>query len=308
MDGSLEQLALYAEMEAAGELTLRINVPLSVTPATAIADLDEAIAMRDVYLSNRVRSTCAKFFMDGVIESYTALMLDPYADKPGNIGKAIFEAGPFTELALACDRLGLQLITHAIGDGAVRRTLDAYAAVQAAHGRRDSRHRIEHVELLHPADLPRFQALGVIASMQPLHEVVSEPGQLWAKNVGEAHWGWGFPWQSLRTSGAHLVFGSDWPVVTQNPYRGMQAALARKPWSLERELPVQTQTLADTLATYTRDGAYAEFQEGIKGELRRGLLADLVLLRGDLEKTPVEAVSQMSAALTISGGRMVYEA
>ena len=88
----------------------------------------------------------------------------------------------------------------------------------------------------------------------------------------------------------------------------MQAALARKPWSLERELPVQTQTLADTLATYTRDGAYAEFQEGIKGELRRGLLADLVLLRGDLEKTPVEAVSQMSAALTISGGRMVYEA
>jgi predicted amidohydrolase YtcJ len=308
MDGSLEQLALYAEMEAAGELTLRINVPLSVTPGTVIADLDEAIAMRDAYLSNRVRSTCAKFFMDGVIESYTALMLDPYADKPGDTGKAIFEAEPFTKLALACDRLGLQLITHAIGDGAVRRTLDAYAAVQAAHGRRDSRHRIEHVELLHPADLPRFQALGVIASMQPLHEVVSEPGQLWAKNVGEARWGWGFPWQSLRTSGAHLVFGSDWPVVTQNPYLGMQAALARKPWSTALDLPVQTQSLEDTLAAYTRDGAYAEFQEGVKGELRRGLLADLVLLTGDLENTSVAEVGQMSAALTISGGHVVYEA
>jgi predicted amidohydrolase YtcJ len=246
--------------------------------------------------------------MDGVIESYTALMLDPYADKPGDTGKAIFEAEPFTELALACDRLGLQLITHAIGDGAVRRTLDAYAAVQAAHGRRDSRHRIEHVELLRPADLPRFQALGVIASMQPLHEVVSEPGQLWAKNVGEARWGWGFPWQSLRTSGAHLVFGSDWPVVTQNPYLGMQAALARNPWSTALDLPVQTQSLEDTLAAYTRDGAYAEFQEGVKGELRRGLLADLVLLTGDLENTSVAEVGQMSAALTISGGHVVYEA
>jgi len=306
MNGNLEELSLYADMAAAGELTLRINVPFSVTPATPLAALHEAIAMRDAGLSNQVRSTGVKFFMDGVVESYTALLLEPYADKPGDCGKAIFEADHFTQMVTACDRLGLQVITHAIGDAAIRRTLDGYAAALQSNGRRDSRHRIEHVELLHPADLPRLRELGVIASMQPVHETVSEPGQLWAKNVGEARWGWGFPWQALRTSGVHLVFGSDWPVVTQNPYGGMHAALARTPWL--PHLPVQRQSLHDTLAAYTRDGAYAEFQEGHKGQLRPGMLADLVLLDQDITTTPVPAVKAIKARLTVFDGRIVYTA
>jgi predicted amidohydrolase YtcJ len=304
MNGNLEELALYAAMEEAGELTLRINVPCSVTPAPSPEALSEAIVMRDTYLSSMVHSTGVKFFMDGVVESYTALLLEAYADQPGNLGKAIFEAEQFTCLATAADSLGLQIMVHAIGDGAIRRTLDGYEQAQRVNGRRDSRHRIEHVELLHPNDLPRFRELGVVASMQPLHETVSVPGQLWAKNVGKQRWRWSFQWQTLRASGAPLVFGSDWPVVTQNPYLGIQAALARQLWA--PGLPVQILSLHDTLAAYTRDAAYAEFQEGVKGQLRRGMLADMALLAGDIEATPVNEMGQMSAALTMVGGKTVY--
>ncbi len=306
MNGDLNELACYADLEAAGELTLRVNVPFSVTPDTPPEALAEAVTMRDAYMSSMVRSTGVKFFMDGVVESGTALLLEPYAGQPGYCGQAIFEAEQFNHLAAAADRLGLQIMVHAIGDGAVRRTLDGYAYAQRVNGRRDSRHRIEHIELLHPADLPRFCELGVVASMQPLHETVSVPGQLWAKQVGERRWGCGFPWQTLRASGAPLVFGSDWPIVSQNPYLGLQAALTRQPWA--PGLPEQKQSLADALAAYTRDAAYAEFQEGVKGQLRRGMLADLVLLADNIETMPREAIKGLSAALTMVGGRIVYEA
>src|SRR5262249_20804323 len=251
------------------------------------------------------RGGCVKFFMDGVVEACTALLLDDYADEPGNCGTAIFSAEQFTRLATEADRLGLQIAVHAIGDAAVRRALDGFAHAERGNGRRDSRHRIEHIELLHPDDLPRFHELGVTASMQPLHAAVSEPGQAWARRVGLDRWARGFPWQTLRESGAHLVFGSDRPVVTQNPFLAMRAAMARQPWAPGQ--PQQAQTLEATLAAYTRDAAYAEFQEGVKGQLRAGLLADLALLSGDIETTPIEQLADMTASLTVCNGRIVYE-
>jgi predicted amidohydrolase YtcJ len=308
MDGDARQMARYAELEDRGELTLRVYIPYLVTPETPPAALAEAVAMRGMQ-TDMVRSGCVKFFMDGVVESYTALMLDDYADSVGNRGTSIFSAEQFTDLATEADRLGLQIAVHAIGDGAVRRTLDGFAHAQRANGQRAQgaprRHRIEHIEVLHLDDLPRFKQLGVIASMQPLHAAVSAPGQVWAQRVGVERWGRSFPWQTLRESGAHLVFGSDWPVVTQNPFLGMQAALARQPWADGQ--PLQAQTLEATLAAYTRDAAYVEFQEGIKGQLCAGMLADLVLLSGDLETTPTEALAEMTVALTICDGRIVYE-
>jgi predicted amidohydrolase YtcJ len=187
----------------------------------------------------------------------------------------------------------------------VRRTLDGYQLAQQRNGRRDSRHRIEHIELLHLDDLPRFQQLGVIASMQPLHAALSAPGQIWASCIGEARWGRAFPWQTLRAAGVHLAFGSDWPVVTQNPFTGIHAALARQPWAPGQ--PAQAQSLFDTLAGYTRDAAYSEFQEGLKGQLRPGYYADLVLLSGDIETAPVEKIVEMQVAMTIVNGKVVYD-
>jgi predicted amidohydrolase YtcJ len=304
MDGDMAQMTRYLALEDRGELTLRISVPYSANPETAPESLREGLAMQAA-ATTMVRGGRVKFFMDGVIESGTALLLDDYAGQPGNCGAAIFSAEQFTPLATEADRLGLQIAVHAIGDAAVRRTLDGLAHAQRVNGRRDSRHRIEHIELLHPDDLPRFAELGVTASMQPLHAAVSEPGQAWARQTGVERWGRGFPWQTLRESGARLVFGSDWPVVTQNPFLSMQVALARVPWAPGQ--PRQAQTLEATLAAYTRDAAYAEFQEVVKGQLRAGMLADLALLSGDIETTPVEQLAGMTAALTVCNGQIVYE-
>jgi len=306
MDGNAEDLARYAALEDVGELTLRIYVPYSVTPHTPLEALAEAAALRDAYSSDMVRSGCAKFFMDGVIESYTALLLDDYADRPGHRGGALFSAEHFTRMATEADRLGLQIFVHAIGDGAVRRTLDGYEAARRAHGPRDSRHRVEHIELIHPDDLPRFAQLGVIASMQPLHAPPAAlDADVWLARVGGSRWQLGFAWQTLREAGAHLAFGSDWPVVTQNPMLGVHRALNRRLWS--PGLPDQRQTLADTLIAYTRDAAYAEFQEHQKGTLRAGRLADMALLSEDIFAAPADQIERVRPVLTMCDGRIVYE-
>jgi predicted amidohydrolase YtcJ len=306
MDGNAQDLALYAALEDVGELTLRLYVPTSVTPHTPLEALAEAAALREPYQSDRVRSGCVKFFMDGVIESYTALLLSDYADRPGYRGGALFSAEHFTRMAVEADRLGLQIFAHAIGDAAVRRTLDGYEAAQRANGRRDARHRVEHIELIHPDDLQRFAELGVIASMQPLHAPpAASDSDVWPARVGASRWGRSFAWQTLRQAGARLAFGSDWPVVTQNPMRGLHMALNRQPWW--PGLPEQRQTLEAALIAYTRDAAYAEFQEHQKGQLRAGMLADLVLLSEDIFAVPVEQIDQVWPVLTMCDGQIVYE-
>jgi predicted amidohydrolase YtcJ len=176
--------------------------------------------MREMNPVGMARGGAAKFFMDGVIESYTALLLDDYEGRPGYRGDANFSAEHFTRMATEADRLGLQIFVHAIGDAAVRRTLDGFEAAQRTNGRRDSRHRVEHSELIHPDDLPRFKELSVIASMQPLHAPLTATGaDVWPVRVGASRWDRSFAWRSLRAAGATLAFGSDWPVVSQNPMR-----------------------------------------------------------------------------------------
>lgn len=309
MDGNAEQIGLYAAMEDAGEMTLRVYVPYSVTPETPVEALAEAVAWRNAYQSDLVRAGALKFFMDGVIESYTALLLEGYTDRPGYLGDANYSAEHFNRLAIEAERLGLQMFVHAIGDGAVRRTLDGYEAAQRANPQRAfgaGRHRVEHIELIHPADIPRFAALGVIASMQPLHAPKDAGGSdVWPLRVGHERWPLSFAWQTLREAGARLAFGSDWPVVSPSPLLGVQAAVTRHPWAPGQ--PEQRQTLADTLAAYTRDAAYAEFQENVKGTLRPGCLADLVLLSEDIESIRPENIGQVEPLMTLCDGRVVHE-
>jgi predicted amidohydrolase YtcJ len=300
-------LALYAALEDVGELTLRIYCPYSITPDTPVSALTEAVTMRQTFQSGMVRSGCVKFFMDGVIETYTGLLVDDYPDQPGNRGGALYSAEHFNRMATEADKLGLQIFVHATGDGAVRRTLDGYAAARQANGPRDSRHRIEHIELIHPDDVPRLAELGVIAAMQPAHVPFQTPNDpdIWPNRVGQERWSNSFSWQTLREAGAILAFGSDWPVATQNPLRGFQAAINRQPWL--PGLPEERQSLPDTIAAYTRDAAYAEFQEQHKGQIKAGMLADLVLLDSDLFTLPPEAIAQVRPVLTICDGRLVYE-
>ncbi|MCB0183490.1 MAG: amidohydrolase family protein, partial [Caldilineaceae bacterium] len=207
--------------------------------------------------------------------------------------------------AVEADRLGLQIFVHACGEGAVRRTLDGYAHARAVNGPRDSRHRVEHIETLHPADLPRFAALGVIASMQPLHSPITRhDAEVWPLRAGEERWPLSFAWQTIRETGAQLAFGSDWPVVTLNPLHGFYAALNREPWVDGH--PQQRQNLAQVIDGYTRAAAYAEFMENEKGMIRAGLLADLVLFAEDLFAVQHEEIGRLLPQMTICDGRVVW--
>jgi predicted amidohydrolase YtcJ len=267
--------------------------------------LQEAVAWKQQFQGSYLRVGGVKLFMDGVIESHTALMVDDYADQLGNQGSALFSAEQFNRIAAEADHLCLQIAVHCIGDGAVKRTLDGYEQALRQNGRRDSRHRIEHIEVIHPPDIARFAELGVIASMQPLHAALSaNVDDVWRIYAGEARWPLSFPWQTLRDAGARLVFGSDWPVVTLDPMQGFAAALNRQPWAPGH--PEQCQTLEQIIRGYTCDAAYVEFQEHAKGMIRTGMLADLVLLSENIFTTPHEEMARVQPVLTICDGKIVY--
>jgi predicted amidohydrolase YtcJ len=308
MDGDAAQLARYAAVAARGDLSLRVYMAYSVRPHTPWAALaEEAAVLAGHYRAGMVRCRSVKYFMDGVIDSFTGFMLEPYALRPDSCGDVLWSAADFNRYAIESDRLGLQIVVHAIGDAAIRRTLDGFAAARAANGPRDNRHRIEHIELLHPADLPRFRELGVVASMQPLHATRPERNYFlyWAEVVGRRRWRDAFPTRELHAAGAPLVFGSDWPIVSMNPFRGLEAAANRQPWA--EGLPGQALPLADVLTAYTRTPAWVEFQEEAKGQLRPGMLADLVLLDRDLFRLEGEALATARPVLTVCDGRVVHD-
>ena len=307
MDGEMEQGELYAAIEEMDGLTLRVYLPFWVKPGMSVAYMEEqATQMRDRFQSGLLRSNCVKFFMDGVYESYTAVSVNAYPDQPDNHGEPIWDSSTFAEFASAADKLGLQIFVHACGDGAVRRVLDGYATAEARNGQRDSRHRIEHIEIIQPEDVPRFKELGVIASMQPLHSPLLENDpEIWVTRIHKTDWDQAFAWRTLRDAGATLAFGSDWPVVSLNPMLGLYAALNRKPWQPGHN--PHTQTLAEAIEGYTRDAAFAEFQEDKKGQIKVGMWADLVLLSNDIFALPAEALKEVSVELTVCDGQVVFE-
>ena len=231
MDDEDKRVDRYSLLESSKELTLRIDYPLSITPDSKLTDLHQVAKWQKEIQSKYLHFGRVKLFMDGVIESTTALMVESYAHL-SSLGDALFTAEHFNQIAVEADKLGLQISVHAIGDGAVKRTLDGYELAQTNNSKRDSRHRIEHIEVLHPSDLHRFKQLGVIASMQPLHAPQPHRGQylFWMECTGEHRYEWSFPWQTLRQAGATLAFSSDYPVVTMNPFLGIDAAINRQPW------------------------------------------------------------------------------
>ena len=234
------------------------------------------------------------------------MSLNGYPDQPHTFGVPIFDAEHYVRMVTEADRLGLQVITHACGDGAVRRVLDGYEAVQKRNGRRDSRHRVEHIEMIHLDDAPRFAQLDVIASMQPLHSPLQENDpDVWSRRVREEDWDRAFAWRTIRDAGARLVFGSDWPVALPDPLQGIAAALNRQPWRPGQH--AHNQTLEEAIAAYTRDAAYAEFQEEQKGQIRAGMLADLVLLTDNIFAVPKKDIAAVRVAMTVCDGRIVYQ-
>lgn len=306
MNGDMEEMLAYAALEDSGEMNMRVYVPYHVKPETKEEELKEAAEMAKIQM-DYVRGGAAKFFMDGVWESYTAFNIDPYADDPSvGIVAPIFSLEHFVRMASLCDKMGMQIAVHACGDGAVRQTLDGYEAIQKANGKRDSRHRVEHIEVCQPEDMPRFKELGVIASMQTSHSPFSlEDDVVWTKRTGPQRWHISFPWRDLKNAGAHLSLGSDWTVAPFDPMVNIYVALNRK--KLAEENPNQNLTLEECIIGYTRDAAYVEFKENEKGQLKEGYLADLVLFSHDLFEVKPEEIMSAKAVLTMIDGRIVFE-
>jgi len=212
----------------------------------------------------------------------------------------------------ALDKHGIQVFTHAIGDRAVRLALDAYEDAAKANGTHDMRHRIEHIETITAQDIPRFGKLGVIASYQPLHaEPNDDTLKVWTRNAGPDRASRGWTWRSVAKSGGHLAFGSDWPVVTLNPWHGVQNAVTRQTQEGKPEggwLPGERVSLEQAIEGYTLGAAFAGHRETSEGSLEEGKLADLIILDQDLFKIAPSDIHKINVLLTMVGGKVVYEA
>ncbi len=307
MDGNFYTMELLSTLEAEGELICRTEVPFHYKSGDTLDRFREAEEMRRRWDSDRLWCGRVKMFMDGVVESHTALMLRPY---PGSdhVGDAVFEPEHFNQACIEADRRGFQIATHAIGDLAVRRTLDGYQAARDVNGARDARHRIEHIETLHADDLPRFAQMGVVASFQPGHAPFGHvyPATAIDPHLHDEQKPLAYAWQTLRESGARVVFSTDWPVIRIDVMATLRAAVAPlrlpPPWSDQR------QSLTDALASCTRDNAWVEFNEHRKGRLASSFMADIVVMRDDLEALDPDCFETTGAAFTVSGGRVIFEA
>jgi predicted amidohydrolase YtcJ len=305
MNGDMDELMAYAALEDAGEMNIRVYVPYHVKPEAIEENLKEAAEMAKVQM-DYVRGGAAKFFMDGVWESYTAFNVNPYADAPETKVEPIFSLDHFVRMASICDKMGMQIAVHACGDAAVRQTLDGYESIQKSNGRRDSRHRVEHIEVCQQVDMPRFKELGVIASMQTSHAPPNlTDDAVWTKRVGELRWGISFAWRSLKEAGAPMCFGSDWTVAPFDPMINLWVGMNREPW--QPSDPNQRLTLEELIIGYTRDAAYVEFKEHEKGQIKEGYLADMVLFSHDLFELKSEEITSAKPVMTMIDGRIAFE-
>jgi predicted amidohydrolase YtcJ len=307
MDGNRYTLALLRELQAEGGLLARVKVPFHMKPHMALDELDRASAMAAEFDDDWLTSGFVKMFMDGVIDSRTAFMLNDYPGHPGHRGEPLFAPAQFRKICIEADRRGLQIAVHAIGDGAVRATIDGYQAAREANGPRDSRHRIEHIELIDPADVPRLGALGITASLQPPHPpgAMDFPLLPTLNTIGRARWPDAYLWRGLAEAGAPIAFASDWPVTDVSVMRGIGAALTRAPYEGCAD---QRLGLIATLHAYTAGGAWAAHREHVTGRLAPGLAADVTMIDADIESLAPEDVAATRIALTICGGKVTHRA
>jgi predicted amidohydrolase YtcJ len=255
-----------------------------------------------------IKTGAVKAFLDGSLGSRTAAMLAPYADAQETAGILRMEPAPLRAKSIELDHEGFQLAFHAIGDRANRLALDTFAAVASANGPRDRRDRIEHAQIVAVEDLPRFVSLGVIASVQPSHlldDARWADGRLGPERVKGA-----YAWNTLEKSGAHLAFGTDYPVESVNPLRGIYACLTRQTpngepaggWQPQERLKMEY-----CLRNYTVGSAYAEFEEQQKGSITPGTLADIVVYPADITRIPALELLTTQPEMTIAGGRVVHQ-
>ncbi len=245
----------------------------------------------------------------GTLGLYTAALFEPFTDSSEDRGMLINEPADVEDQVAGADAAGLHVMVHAIGDLAIRELLDIFQRVEGRHGPRDRRFRIEHAQHIHPDDVERFAAQGVIASMQPYHAI--DDGRWAEKVIGPERAETTYAFRSLLDSGAQVAFGSDWYVAPATPLEGIYAAVTRRTLdgaNPDGWVPAQKIGVEEALRAYTVEAAYASFEEDVKGAIKVGMLADLVLLDRDLTRIPAPEIADARVLRTIVGGRVVFSA
>jgi predicted amidohydrolase YtcJ len=310
--GDFPELDLYSELREEKQLTVRFYIAYFLDPPELRKqDLDAMEAAQKKYHDEWIDTNAVKFMVDGVVESHTASFLQPYDDDSTQNGPLFWNPQKYQLAVAELDKRGFQLFTHAIGDKGIRTALDAYELAEQKNHTKDRRPRIEHIEAVSTADIPRFGKLGVIASMQPLHAYPdADTLDVWARNIGPDRASRAWVWKSIADTGGHYAFGSDWPVVTLNPWEGIQVAVTRQ----TREgkpaggfLPSQRLTVAQAIEGYTLGAAFAGRREKTEGSLEPGKVADLIIVDRNLFEIDPHSIADTKVLTTIVGGKVVYE-
>ncbi len=301
--GTWADLEVFDRAHSAGRLGTRIYAAVPISTWERLRDTVATRGRGDDWL----RIGALKGFVDGSLGSHTAAMLEPFTDAPNDRGLFVNSPEDLYAWTSGADEAGLNLIVHAIGDRAIRTQLDIYERVARENGVRDRRFRIEHAQHVAPQDIPRFAALGVIASMQPYHAI--DDGR-WAERViGRERAKWTYAFRSLLDARARLAFGSDWFVAPPTPLEGIYAAVTRRTldganpegWHAEQRITVE-----EALRAYTTDAAFASFEEREKGKLASGTVADFVMLDRDITRIAPETIRDAGVMMTVVGGRILH--
>jgi predicted amidohydrolase YtcJ len=303
-------LEAYTRLDASGELNLRV-----VAAIWWRRDMDEnqipgIRALRDKYTTGNVRATTVKIMQDGVMENFTAVMLEPYLTPEHTKGIPMVEPEFLKDVVTMLDADGFQVHFHAIGDGAIRQCLDAIEAARKTNGPSDHRHHIAHLELIDPADIPRFGELDTVANFQPLWAYPDDyVTELTVPFIGEERAQWLYPIKSVIDAGGTVAFGSDWSVSTANPFMQMETAVTRMDVDANEGdvlLPEQRITIEQAVEAFTIHAAFVNHQEESTGSVETGKLADLIVLDQNLFEVEPTAISDTKVLLTLFGGQPVF--
>lgn len=288
----------YKTLDDADELKMRIHVwpPMN-------GDLKPAIEMRERFQSPYLQVGGVKQFIDGVITGHTALMVDEYKDAPGNFGETGYSYDELEKWVVEADAEEFQIRFHSIGDGAVRMGLDLFEAAQKVNGVRDSRHSLEHLEVIDPQDLPRLKQLGVQASVQPAH-IALMPKESHIDRVIDSKHDYIYNSKTFIDQGILVPYASDYPITELNPFLGVYHAVTRHDYEGNEWNPKEKVSLGTALQAYTLEAAKSTFREKELGSIEVGKYADIIILDRDIFSRPIEDLKVTKVDTVITAGKV----
>lgn len=300
----------YATMETRGELKMHVVASQWWERTSGIEQISDFERLREEYSNDSIDGSTIKIMQDGVLENYTAAMLEPYLEAGGTKGIPMVDPELLKQVLAELDAKGFQVHFHAIGDAAVRQCLDAVEYARKINGPLGNRHHISHLQVIHPDDIPRFAQLDVVANFQPFWAYADEYiTDLNLPALGEERVSWMYPMRSIEESGATVAFGSDWAVSTAEPFAQMETAITRRGAYGHPSpvfIPEEKISVASAISAFTINAAFVNKIEDKTGSIEIGKLADLIVLDQNILEIDPANISETKILLTLFGGEPVY--